>query len=241
MKRNLVLGGEGFIGKPLCAYLRGLGEEVTSLDIKDGCDLRSYPMNCSTYDAVYFLAWDVGGAKWLGGDSAQLDQCENNTQIMTNVFDCLRDLQTQFVFVSSRLAEKDTVYGVQKRLGELWTDQLPNGRYVRLYNVYGAYEECTERSHVVADFIHQAIDTGKIDMIGDGSEMRDFVHIDEVCVHLALAASGATVERDCCSGEELSIRNVADIILDIVGGDVCEDGCDWCRTVELFKQRKGMA
>jgi nucleoside-diphosphate-sugar epimerase len=34
--RNLVVGSEGFVGRPLCDYLEQQGEEVVRFDIKRG-------------------------------------------------------------------------------------------------------------------------------------------------------------------------------------------------------------
>jgi nucleoside-diphosphate-sugar epimerase len=86
-----------------------------------------------------------------------------------------------FVFISSQLAENcDTVYGTLKRLGEHWA-KLNGGVAVRLWNVYGAYEDSTVKSHVVADFIHQALNTNKIIMQTDGQEKRQFIYIEDVC------------------------------------------------------------
>ena len=51
----------------------------------------------------------------------------------------------------------------------------------RLWNVYGGYETPSERSHVVADFVWQALQHGEIRMLTTGKERRQFVYIDDVC------------------------------------------------------------
>ena len=40
VKKNLVLGGEGLIGRALCSTLETAGQVVTSLELKTGFDLR---------------------------------------------------------------------------------------------------------------------------------------------------------------------------------------------------------
>ena len=62
-----MLGSEGFVGSPLCEHLIALGEEVVRFDIKRSSmeDGRSAALNLEAIDRVYFLAWEVGGAKYL--------------------------------------------------------------------------------------------------------------------------------------------------------------------------------
>lgn len=236
MKRNLVLGGEGFVGKSLCEYLRSIGQTADSIDWRLGKepenDLRDKRLQCfQKYDCVYFLAWDVGGSKFLDSEQAQFDQLDNNIPLMQNVFKWLKKTNVPFVFVSSRLAEDvDSVYGVTKRLGEVWTRLLPNGRIVRLWNVYGAYEEVSERSHVVADFIHEYLDTGTI-REREPTEPREYVYIDKVCKSL-VSAFDMKQENIACvrTCEPVSLAVVRELILDEVG--TMKD------TIDLFRKER---
>jgi nucleoside-diphosphate-sugar epimerase len=183
MTTNLVLGSEGFVGQPFCSFLRKCGETVISFDMKRSSteDARSTQFDFKQIDRVYFLAWDVGGAKYLYREDVQLPQMEWNLRLLMNVMPQLAQQKIPFLFVSSQLAEEyDTVYGVTKRLGEIWTHLLKGVR-VRLWNVYGALEESTERSHVISDFIDQALTTGEIRMLTTGDEQRQFIHVDDVC------------------------------------------------------------
>jgi nucleoside-diphosphate-sugar epimerase len=135
---NLVLGSEGFLGKRLCKFLEEKNQNVVRIDIKNSTlqDLRNMHLPLDNIDRVYFLAWDVGGSKYLYNSSTQLTQIEWNSQLMNNVFPQLKE--TPFVFISSQLSEKvDTVYGVQKRTGEVWTKLHQHGVSVRLWNLYG--------------------------------------------------------------------------------------------------------
>ena len=223
MIRNLVIGSEGFVGKPFCRYLESLGEEVVRYDIKcsEEEDARFAVLDLSHIDRVYFLAWDVGGAKYLYRKDVQFVQLEWNLKLLSNVMEQLREVPRDFLFVSSQLAEEcDTVYGVTKRLGEVWT-KLLNGVRVRLWNVYGPMEAHTERSHVVSDFVYQAVHKGEIRMLTDGEEIRQFIHINDVCkgFHTALANRVEGV-YDVTSFEWTRVRDVADIIAEYTGARV---------------------
>lgn len=223
MLSNLVIGSEGFVGKPFCTYLENLGERVVHLDIKRGVheDARVADLHLDDIDRIYFLAWDVGGAKYLYRDEVQFRQLDWNLKLLLNVMPQLQKRKLPFLFVSSQLAEEyDTVYGVTKRLGEVWTHLL-GGVRVRLWNVYGPLEPPSERSHVIADFVHQAVTTGEIRMLTTGEERRQFIHIDDVCraFHMALSARLDGV-YDVTSFEWVSVREAAACIADRVGAKV---------------------
>ena len=220
MINNLVLGSEGFVGKPFCKYLEDIGERIIPFDIKRGQqeDGRVARLNLEDADRVYFLAWDVGGAKYLYREQIQFRQLDWNLKLLLNVMPQLQEKQVPFLFVSSQLAEEyDSVYGVTKRLGEVWTHLL-DGVRVRLWNVYGPLEEPSERSHVVADFVYQAATTGEIRMLTTGEERRQFIHIDDVCraLHQALTQK-LTGIYDVTSFEWVTVRDIAKIIANISG------------------------
>lgn len=223
MITNLVIGSDGFVGTPLCRHLENLGEHALRFDIKRGAqeDARIASLDLKGVDRVYFLAWEVGGAKYLYRSDIQFVQLDSNLKLMLNVFPQLQAAKVPFLFVSSQLAEESgTVYGSTKRLGEVWTHLL-DGVRVRLWNVYGAYEPPSERSHVVADFVWQALQRGEIRMLTTGEELRQFVFIDDVCCafHQSLRHRLDGV-YDVTSFEWVSVRRVADIIADLTGAKV---------------------
>jgi nucleoside-diphosphate-sugar epimerase len=221
--RNLVLGSEGFVGRSLCEHLIDLGEEVVRFDIRRSPmeDGRSSVLNLEGVDRVYFLAWEVGGAKYLYKNENQIPQMDWNSRLMLNVFSQLASAEIPFLFVSSQLAEEcDTVYGVTKRLGEVWT-KLLGGVRVRLWNVFGGVEDVTEKSHVIADFVWQAVQTKEIRMLTTGAELRQFIHIDDVCrgFHQALT-DRLTGVYDITTFEWCSVLETANIIADLTGARV---------------------
>jgi len=223
MVRNLVIGSEGFVGKPLCRYLKDIGEEVVRFDIKrtpeeDG---RVAEIKLNNIDRVYFLAWDVGGAKYLYRDEVQFIQLHWNLNLLINIMPQLQERQAPFLFVSSQLAEEyDTAYGVTKRLGEVWT-RLLGGVRVRLWNVYGPLEVLSERSHVVSDLVYQAVTTGRIRMLTTGEEKRQFVYIDDVCraFHKAMTEQLDGI-YDVTSFEWVRVQEIAEIIAAHTGATI---------------------
>jgi nucleoside-diphosphate-sugar epimerase len=222
---NLVIGSEGFIGKPFCNFLESQGEQVVRFDIKRGEheDARKVTLPLHGIDRVYFIAWDVGGAKYLFKKEALNKQLVWNTELLMNVMPQLEKAGIPFFFLSSQFAEEyGTPYGATKRLGEIWTKLIPHGHYARQWNAYGVIEMFDERSHVIGDFIHQAVTTGVIKMLSNGQEHRQFVHLEDSfkAYHKVLRDGIKGEIYDIASGEWVKILDLATIIAELTGADV---------------------
>jgi nucleoside-diphosphate-sugar epimerase len=225
MIKNLVIGSDGFIGKPFCEFLeKEKGETVIRFDLKNSKenDARLAKLPLDKIDRVYFLAWDVGGAKYLYDPKSQPFQLDWNLKLLSNVMPQLAESGKSFLFISSQLAEEcDTVYGVTKRLGEVWTRLIPAGVFIRQWNVYGPVEAKSERSHVIADFIYQAIKTGEIKMMTTGEERRQFIHVHDTCEawYQALEQNLKRI-HDVTSFEWIQVVEVAKMIGKLTGAKV---------------------
>jgi len=186
--KHLVLGSSGQIGAHLVKYLQDKGEQVLEYDIeyKEWMDLReTYNPSLKAYidicDVIYFLAYDVGGAKYLEEHQNRFDFISNNMRIMDNVFHLFeRYKNKKIIFASSQMSEMGySSYGMLKALGEKITHDL-GGLVVRFWNVYG-YETDENKSHVITDFIKMAKNEGVIKMRTDGTESRQFLYADDAC------------------------------------------------------------
>lgn len=208
MNSNLVLGGEGLIGKAICNHLISLKEEVISLDLKSNQDLRCISLEqYDNIDYVWFFAWEVGGAKYLNNPNKHLEIIRNNTLICQNVFSFLEKYNKKFMFASSQLATPDNIYGVTKLLGEHWSKIL-NGQIIRLWNVYG-WENPGEKSHVIPDLVIQGLTNKKINLMTNGKEERQFVFIDD-CVKCLLNIRNSNDKiTHVTNGEWIKIKDVA--------------------------------
>ena len=182
-----ILGSGGQIGAYLTEYLRKKDYEVLEFDITNGehqdmthipnTYLRNAIMNS---DFVFFLAFDVGGSRYLKKYQHTFNFIDNNTRLMANVFGYLEDYSKPFVFASSQMSNMSySPYGVMKRVGELYTKSL-NGLIVKFWNVYGI-EKDMEKAHVITDFIVKGFETGNIDMMTDGTEEREFLYAEDCC------------------------------------------------------------
>ena len=88
--KHLVLGSKGQIGSHLVKYLENQNEIVFEFDIINSPneDLRNYSSKLEDLikecDFVHFLAFDVGGAKYLEKYQHSYNFITNNMKIMVN-------------------------------------------------------------------------------------------------------------------------------------------------------------
>ena len=154
-----VLGSSGQIGAYLTEYLTKKGHTVTEFDIVKNKkqDLTIIPNeNLETAirsaDFIFFLAFDVGGSRYLKKYQHTFKFIDNNTRMMANVFHYIEKYHKRFVFASSQMSNMSySPYGVMKRVGELYTKSL-KGLIVKFWNVYGI-EKDIDKAHVITDFI----------------------------------------------------------------------------------------
>lgn len=218
--KYLVLGSSGQIGLELCKFLRNKGEEVIEFDIVNSPlqDLREDNILDSILpevDFVMFLAFDVGGSRYLKKYQHTYEFIENNTKLTLYTFESLKKFNKPFIFASSQMANMSySPYGVCKSLGEVYSNIL-NGLTVKFWNVYGP-EHDLDKSHVITDFILKAKE-GKISMLTDGKEQRQFLHAEDCSNALyILSQKYNEIDRDknlhITSFEWNSIIEVAEII-----------------------------
>ena len=208
---NVLLGGAGLIGTALDRALRDRGEETKVYDLKTGVDLREREPEDFGADTYYwFLAWDVGGAKYIMDDSQQLAILQHNLDLCHKVFGWLEKRNARYTFVSSQMVGYPNAYGVTKAVGETWARLVGRGLITRLWNCYDA-EEPTHRSHVIPDLLVQA-KSGTIRLLTSGDERRQFLHADDVAKALILQRESGQPLADVTSGEWVSVRQVAEMI-----------------------------
>ena len=223
--KHLILGSSGQIGTALTKYLRSIGEKVIEFDIKRNIDedlryntdnLESAVRQC---DFVYFLAFDVGVAKYLDENQNKYNFIRNNMLIMSNVFMVLNQTKKPFIFASSPNYPTEG-YGMLKQLGEKMTVDL-GGVVTRFWNVYDK-EDKGAHAHVITDFIEMAVNNGVIKMRTEGYETRQFLY-GEDCAEALFAISKNFDEvkiepiQNITSFKWYTIKQVANIVSELYG------------------------
>ena len=182
-----ILGSSGQIGAYLTEYLRDKGHEVTEFDKNYSIDhdmtkIPNYQLRHAIKDSdfVFFLAFDVGGSRYLKKYQHTFKFIDNNARMLAGAFQYISEYKKPFVFASSQMSNMSySPYGVMKRVGELYTKSL-GGLIVKFWNVYGI-EKDHDKAHVITDFIRKGFETGVIDMMTDGTEQREFLYAEDCC------------------------------------------------------------
>ncbi len=184
--KYLVLGSSGQIGAALARKIKeNKNDRVIEFDIENNPseDLRIYnnPLldkSVKEADFIFFLAFDVGGSRYLKTYQDTYDFVSNNTKIIDRTFDVIKKYNKPFIFASSQMANMSySSYGLLKSVAEKFTEVL-GGLVVKFWNVYGL-EHDKNKFHVITDLIIKAASTGKIDLMTDGREERQFLYADD--------------------------------------------------------------
>jgi len=228
MTKVLILGSEGQIGSHLKMYLKKKNYSVYEFDITNSQkqDLRIFNnLNCKKLikkvDFIFFLAFDVGGSRYLKKYQNTYDFVSNNIKLMSNTFELIKKYKKRFIFASSQMSNMTySNYGILKNIGERYSELL-NGIVVKFWNVYGIERDLT-KSHVITDFIIKGIKNKKIDMLTNGKEVRDFLYAEDCCNGLEIIMKKFNQIKkskksiDLTTGRYTSILNIAKIIKKIL-------------------------
>lgn len=252
----LLLGGTGFIGKNIQAQRpnwKWTSVGSATLDLSN-----SYQLQClhDNYDIVINAAGFYGGLPF--NTKYQQEILFVNTAIINNIARLVDQLKPKkFVNIGSgclyprsatlTLDENDigpTDYHHSIKYSAMtknWLLQVTKAldipwEYLVLSNVYGPGEHLSaERSHFVgslANKIKNSIDT--VNMLGDGSGVRDFIFISDaaeaVCRYCELETATNSLSN-ISTGTGISVREITDQLikisqkdLQIIWGDPKDNG-----------------
>ncbi|EAY14133.1 hypothetical protein TVAG_351810 [Trichomonas vaginalis G3] len=219
----LLLGSGGLIGNVLLEQLQKQGYKVLHILSRNHRDLRIKGsldiFNDVHIKFAFFLSFEVGGAKYLQREDNQNYIYKSNENMMNNVFDWLITKKIKFAFASSSLSADNSSYGLTKLHGENITLSYPQyGRIFRLWNVYG-FEFPGSKTHVVPDFIYQCISNKVVKPLTDGTEIRQFLHVNDVgqnLIKLMEHFDEAEMITDMSDGSWISIRNITSVITQVI-------------------------
>jgi UDP-glucose 4-epimerase len=107
-----------------------------------------------------------------------------------------------------------------RTIGALWGIETV---CLRIFNAYGPGQHLPP-SHppVVPNWLRQSVRGGSLVVHGDGKQTRDFIYVNDVVRALVGAATAPDVNQlvlNVGSGQETSMRELAQIILDVTGSN----------------------
>ncbi|KAB1189925.1 NAD-dependent epimerase/dehydratase family protein [Haloferax sp. MBLA0076] len=114
---------------------------------------------------------------------------------------------------------------------------------LRYFNVYGRRGEASQYSGVIDAFVRRSLEGDPLVIFGDGTQTRDFVHVDDVVQANLLAATTDNVGTayNIGTGDSVSIRDLASTIVELTDrptpvqfeparpGDIAESEADITR------------
>jgi UDP-glucose 4-epimerase len=243
----VVTGALGFVGSNLVDSLISLGHDVKGIDnlssssstlgngnrdaiyeIGDFMDSKTLD---EEFDVVYHLAAD---ARIQPSFDKPLETFHNNAFGTAYVAEKARGFGAKMIFSStSSSLHGDYVspYTLSKRSGEEYLKMMANCydldcSSARFFNVYGPREPWSgEYATVVRKFQRQWENGEPMTVVGDGTQSRDFTHVDDICSGLI------AIMEEKRSGEIINLgRNHPYTIMDLVkmyAGEEAIEGKDW--------------
>jgi nucleoside-diphosphate-sugar epimerase len=243
-KKHLVLGNKGFIGSHLYEYLRSKDYEVGGLDLVDKVDLRDYKQCLHVtkgYAYVYLMAADMGGVGYLSEE--QYSPPLNNYLIDLNILRACEVNKVERLFYPSSAcayntsfegapleeemlnlsARPDQMYGWEKlTMIKLMRHAPFNVRVGVLHTIYGEGQEYEGKKAKfppqMSNKILKAVMTGKVNVWGDGTQTRTFLHIDDAVekIHEVMMVNHYHGEVNIGSDKEVSVNEVIKVCCDIL-------------------------
>ncbi|MEX0788744.1 MAG: NAD-dependent epimerase/dehydratase family protein [Anaerolineales bacterium] len=107
-----------------------------------------------------------------------------------------------------------------RTIGALWGIETV---CLRVFNAYGPGQPLpAAHPPVIPHFLRQAARGGTMILHGNGEQTRDFVYVDDVVEAMVAAATAPNVDRKIInigSGQETSVRRLAQSVLEAAGSD----------------------
>lgn len=218
----LITGGCGYIGMNLTAYLMAKDFNVWQYDKKDSqrtdSNVERLEVIGSNIDLIVHLAAFPGIVNCMNDfDRAVID----NISTAFNIFKIGKIQRIPVIFTSSQAAKDpyDNFYASIKRIIEVEAERLNREegadiRVFRLTNVYGGNKYLELKNTVVKMFIKAKQNGEKMVINGDGKQVRDFIHVLDVCeaIWLCSREKGFLLPVDVGTGKGVSVLDLAKML-----------------------------
>lgn len=208
----LVTGADGYIGTNLVRMLQNKGKDVLLWDKKLGKDIE-HPIENKEIGAIVHLA-AISGIQ----DCAKYPHVAIHENIINslNVIHKAAELDIPLIFASSQAAKtpNSSVYAMTKATIEQAVLKYHDKSVIfRLANVYGGHEYLERKNSVVAEFARAYLENRPLEVHGDGSQKRDFIHVEDVCdmIFRFLDCKGIPEVLELGTGRGTSILRLAEM------------------------------
>lgn len=245
-KKALITGSAGMIGRHFAKYLLDQGWYVRKFDIKRSIDARDFFRHeNNSYDLVLHCAAHVGGrldienkAAFIGAYNVQLDGAMFEWALRTQPAHIVywsssaaypialqREQSFEYKLRESDItlgssSEADFTYGWAKLVGErLAKEAEAEGLRVHVFRPFSGFAADQDTSYPFGAYIDRARRRADpFTVWGDGEQIRDFIHIDDI-----IGATMAAIEQDyqgplnLCTGIPTSFNQLARLVTETAG------------------------
>lgn len=269
MKKILVTGGNGFVGRRFREWAgRELGDYSILCPASSEMNLLDYTstegfIRKNEIDMVIHLAAVHGGVELSQNQPQKL--LEENTFININVVkaaahngvekfitfgsSCSYGLQSPLPIKEDYLwhEQPENTYGVAKlvMLEQLRTQNRMNWVYFIPTNIYGSGDHFgAVNMHIIPSNILKFEDAlrsgrGYIDVWGDGSQVRDFVYVDDIVSLILESIHSSKYDNDIynvSTNEGVTIKRVIEIIQQVMKADDIKIRWDTTKPTGILKK-----
>ncbi len=210
----LITGSAGFVGKVLVPHLQKLGHTIIGIDLQADNnadlaiqqDLRTIdPTTIPSVELCIHLASSVGGFLYNCTQTSIVDYELELLKNIKNIFsaqNCNRIIYTSSINVFEKAKHYphgplqqqnyNSPYGQAKYLGEAFIqNHFKEFLILRPTNIFGKSQLCkhhekTGYSHVIPELLKKIDQNTELEILGDGSQIRNFIHVSDVCKFIEL-------------------------------------------------------
>lgn len=242
--RALVTGSDGFVGRHFVPFLSKRGYEVTSVDLKNGLDCRDFFKSSEEqFDLVVHLAAIVGGRATIEGEPLSV---ATDLSIDAEMFNwAIKTKPHKIIYYSSsaayptqlqshglgtklnedmidlnNISNPDESYGWAKLTGEMLANYARlAGIKVYVFRPFSGYGHDQDLNYPFPSFVKRVQErVDRFEIWGDGSQVRDFIHIDDV-IEGTMTCVDLNIEIPVNSGwgRPTSFNQLAELFFQISG------------------------
>ena len=182
MKTILLTGSEGYVATNFYNTYKNQFNFI-KVDRKKSFEVLEF----QDFDKVDYI---IHLAAISGIANCELDRKQTIYDNVTSTLHLIRkskEYNIPMVFASSQGAkEPDNLYSITKKICEI-ESILYNNEYdtdikiLRFANIYGGIGYLETKTSVVSKFINATKNNQSLIIDGDGNQIRDFIHVDDIC------------------------------------------------------------
>jgi len=235
----LITGDEGFVGTNFKKHLDSKNNQITGIDIKNGRDVRDFFAKDDTkFDVVIHLAAIVGGRATIEGNPLAV---ASDLAIDADLFQwALRTRPGHLVYFSSSAAypiflqraeykqklkewdinldhirTPDLTYGWAKLSGEkLASYARAEGLNITILRPFSGYGTDQSLDYPFPSFIKRGKEKeAPFNVWGKGTQVRDFIHIEDIVRATFEAITNKVEVSNLCSGRATSFIELAELVM----------------------------